>query len=127
MRPPSGLTIGHGVVGHWKNSNCIRPMSKRISKALGRALSPKGPICECNGNAKAYSFTADALERRPCPRRRAVTLGRDLSPKGPHANEMPMQVLILPNGRLGKASLPRMPEMACSTWNLLIPVYAKKP
>jgi hypothetical protein len=30
MRPPSGLTNGHGVMIHWKNSNCIRPMSKRI-------------------------------------------------------------------------------------------------
>ncbi len=30
MRPPSGLTNGHGVMSHWKNSNCIRPMSKRI-------------------------------------------------------------------------------------------------
>ncbi len=66
MRLPSGLTIGHGILGHWKSSTSIRPMSKRVSKALGRALSPKGPICECNGNADAYSFTADALEKRPC-------------------------------------------------------------
>ena len=32
MRPPPGLTIGHGFVGHWKNSNCVRRMSKRILK-----------------------------------------------------------------------------------------------
>ena len=43
MRPPPGLTNGHGVIGHWKSSNCIRRMSKRILKALGRDLSPKGP------------------------------------------------------------------------------------
>jgi hypothetical protein len=30
MRPPPGLAIGHRVVGHWKSSDCIRRMSKRI-------------------------------------------------------------------------------------------------
>ena len=35
--------------------------------------------------------------------------------------------LLFLSGRFGKASLPRMPEKVCSTWNMLIPVYAKKP
>jgi hypothetical protein len=74
MRPPSGLTNGHGVMSHWKNSNCIRIMSKRILTALSRDFS----------------------------------VGRDLSPKGPHANAVSMLTLILPLGRFGKASLPKI-------------------
>jgi hypothetical protein len=73
MRPPSGLTNGHGVMSHWKNSNCIRIMSKRIL-ALSRDFS----------------------------------VGRDLSPKGPHADAVSMLTLILPLGRLGRASLPKI-------------------
>jgi hypothetical protein len=63
MRPPSSLTNGHGVTSHWKSSNCIRPMSKRILKvsgrvSLGRYLSPKGP------HANATSMPSPNLPQR---------------------------------------------------------------
>jgi hypothetical protein len=44
----------------------LRITLQRRARTLGRDLSPKGPLCECNVDAGADSFTADALEKRPC-------------------------------------------------------------
>ncbi len=45
---------------------CLRITLQRRARTLGRDLSPKGPLCECNVDVGADSFTADALEKRPC-------------------------------------------------------------